>query len=134
MKKIISILMSILMIMSAMCIFASAASEADNTYTCVIDGCEHTVIFEESVPAEKQEMIAQKLIGIYDDSAQTYGLGCILFGHDYVYTQSSYITHKVKVYEPRCRKSTYDITYCEDCDYMEQTLVKTEYIYCCPVD
>lgn len=134
MKKIISILMSILMIMSAMCIFASASSETDNTYTYVIDGCEHTVIFEESVPAEKQEMIAQKLIGIYDDSAQTYGLGCTLFGHDYLYTTSSMIQHKVNTYEPRCRKLTYDVTYCEDCDYMEQTLVKTDSIYCCPVD
>ena len=47
---------------------------------------------------------------------------------------ASVIQHKVSELNPRCKKQTYDVTYCEDCDYTKETLVNTTYINCCPED
>lgn len=131
MKKIISVLMTVLMLMTALTVWASANAETD-TYVCEVDGVEYTVEFEgDALSAEKKEAIAQKLIGTEDSSVQTYGLGCTLFGHDYTYNTVRVITHKVRATAPRCQQDTYDTTGCEDCDYFEQTLVNISYIYCC---
>ncbi|MBQ3230446.1 MAG: hypothetical protein IJB49_05445 [Clostridia bacterium] len=133
MKKIISILICAFILMSAT---AFSASSDNGVYEYEIDGTEYTVRFADSnVPAEKQELIARKLVGIDDESVQSRGLGCILFGHDYVYTSTSVVTHKVRSSSPRCRRDNYDITYCEDCDdYYEETLTSSTYIVCCPVE
>ncbi len=134
MKRTISILICTLILMTAMT-FVAAANDLTNTYVYEADGVEYTVNFEDStVSIEKQEIIAQRLIGLNDSNVQTYGLGCTLFGHDYAYTTASVITHKVRTYSPRCKKEMYDVTYCEDCDYTEQTLTSTSYISCCPAD
>ncbi len=135
MKKTIRVLAFLLVIMTALSVAASATSESTNTYSYETEDTEYTVVFtNNSVPAEKQEAIAQKLIGIDNSSAQPYGLGCTLFGHDYVYDTVRVITHKVRAIHPRCKEDTYDVTYCEDCDYFEEELVETTYIRCCPLD
>lgn len=130
MKRIICVLISMLILMTSACVFASALEE--NVY--VIDGIEYTVQFDDSVPSEKQEIIAQALIGGDCCSAQPYGLGCTLFGHDYAYTTSTVVQHKIFPTAPRCVEYLYDVTYCEDCDYTEQTMIARNYIYCCPED
>ncbi len=127
MKRIVSFLISILIIMSFACLFAGA-----NETTYVVDD-RYTVIFEDTVPADKQEVIAHALI-CGNDEIQTYGLGCTLFGHDYVYTRATVIDHKIFPTAPRCVEYLYDVTYCEDCDYTESTLIDSTYIYCCPRD
>lgn len=135
MKKNIRFLACVLILMTFMTVASSAVSENTASYTYETDGTEYTVIFSDnSIPTEKQEAIAQKLIGIEGSSAQTYGLGCTLFGHDYLYDTVDVITHKAKTYTPRCKQDTYDVTYCEDCDYCEQTLVAETYIHCCSED
>ena len=135
MKKTIRVLAFLLVIMTALSVVASATRENTATYTYETEDTEYTVIFSDSsVPQEKQEAIAQKLIGIDDSSAQTYGLGCTLFGHDYLYDTVDVITHKVRASHPRCKQDTYDITYCEDCDYFDEELVATTYVQCCPLD
>lgn len=135
MKKTIKFLAFLLVIITALTIIASAVGENTTAYTYETEDAEYTVIFSDSaIPQEKQEAIAQKLIGIDDSSAQTYGIGCILFGHDYLYDSVNVVTHKVRTTEPRCKRQTYDITYCEDCDYFQEKLVATTYIYCCAED
>ncbi len=132
MKKTIKVLAFLLVIITALTVVASATGENTTTYTYETEDAEYTVIFSNSsMPQEKQEAIAQKLIGIDDSSAQTYGLGCTLFGHDYLYDSVNVVTHKVRTTSPRCKRQTYDITYCEDCDYYVEKLVATTYINCC---
>ena len=134
MKKVVCGLMSILILMTSMCVLASASDANTNTYDYEIYGTKYTIEIDDSaVSVEKQEAIAEKLVGIENQSTNnTYGLGCTLFGHDYAYTTATVIEHKVRTYAPRCKKMIYDVTYCEDCDYTEQTLVGTAYIDCCP--
>lgn len=131
MKKIISLLVALLTIMTVMTVVASATAE-NAEYNYVVQDTEYKVEFTDSnASTEKQEMIAQKLVGLYDGGAQTYGLGCVLFGHDMKTTSASVVTHKVRTAQPRCLKETYAVEYCEDCDYMEETLIGSAYIHCC---
>ncbi len=133
MKKTIRVLAFLLVSITSLTIVASAVGENTTTYAYHTKDTEYTVIFSDStIPQEKQAAIAQKLLSIDDSSAQTYGLGCILFGHDYLYDSVNVVTHKVRSTSPRCKQQTYDITYCEDCDYFEEKLVATTYIICCP--
>lgn len=135
MKNTIRFLAFLLVIITALTVGAAASGESTTTYTYETEDAEYTVVFSNSsMPAEKQEAIARRLIGIDDSSIQTYGLGCTLFGHDYLYDQANVITHKVKATAPRCKSQSYNITYCEDCDYYEEQLVSVIYIYCCPED
>jgi hypothetical protein len=117
---------------------ASVASASNETsvYEYEINNVEYTVEFEDkSVSPEKMEMIAETLLGLRDDSSQTYGLGCTLFGHDWL-TKTVFVTeHKVYTTTPRCLRHTYNITYCEDCDKVkEEKLVSSAYVDCCPKD
>ncbi len=135
MKKIISILITAVILMTAMTVYSAATESDPATYNYQIDDTEYTVEFaNNNIPAEQQEMIAQKLVGLDGSSAQPYGLGCILFGHDYLYDTVYVIYHKQNKYNPRCKEETYDVKYCEDCDFTEETLVAIGYINCCPED
>lgn len=127
MKRIICVLISMLILMTSACVCASA-----NEITYVVDD-EYTIIFENTVPADKQDVIARALI-CGDDETETYGLGCTLFGHDYAYTRTTVVQHKIFPTSPRCVEYLYDVTYCEDCDYTDSTLLDSWYIYCCPED
>lgn len=132
MKKVISVLVCFLIVMSAMCTIASASSATANKYTYIIDDTNYTVEFEDNnLTSKEQEIVAKKLLGMESGDVQTYGLGCTLFGHDYKYTTASVIQHKVRTSAPRCKLSLYDVTYCEDCDYTKETLTSTSYQNCC---
>lgn len=131
MKKIISILISLCIMMIVLCVVAAAEGTGNSTYTFETDDAHYTVEFNDNNLTEQQQMhIAEKLVGT-DDMVQTYGLGCTLFGHDYKYTSANVITHKYRTSAPRCKKDMYNVTYCEDCDYTEETLTTTTYIVCC---
>ena len=135
MKKTISILMSILMLMSTMCIWATATNTSNTTYTYETEEAVYTVEFNDNnLTAEEQKLVAAKLAGIEYNTAAPANIWCDIFGHDYKYTTASVIAHKTRTYAPRCKRQTYDVTYCEDCDYTEQTLLTTAFIYCCPED
>ena len=134
MKKITSLLICILIIMSSMCLLASAAAEEEKTtFEYVIDGTKHTVIIDDpSVPLEKKEAIAAALVGVNEDEIMPANVWCDLFGHDFAYTTAYRIQHEIFPTDPRCVQQTYDVKYCQDCDYAEETLVSNEYISCCP--
>lgn len=132
MKKLISTFMSLFIIMTVLCASVNAESTVNNTYTFETEEAHYTVEFSDNnLTEEQQRTIAEKLIAGEDNSIQTYGLGCTLFGHDYKYTTASVTEHKVRTSAPRCKRLTYDVKYCEDCDFTEQTLLTTAYIYCC---
>ena len=132
MKKTIRILAFWLVIMTSLTVVASATDENFAVYTYETEDTKYTVTFSNGdIPQEKQEAIAQKLIGTGDSSSQTYGLWCTLFGHDYVEDSVNVVTHKASSSAPRCKQQTYDVTYCSKCDYTEEKLVATTYIYCC---
>ncbi|MBR6563136.1 MAG: hypothetical protein IKK70_04285 [Clostridia bacterium] len=132
MKKTIKVLAFLLIMMTVLTVVASASGENTASYNYEVDDTEYTVTFSNSsMSREKQEAIARKLVGIDDSSAQTYGLKCTLFGHDYVYETAYVTTHKVRTTAPRCKKTEYAVTYCDDCDYYEEEIVGTEFIDCC---
>jgi hypothetical protein len=132
MKKILSVLISLFILATALCASVNAESTVTNTYTFETEEAHYTVEFSDNTLTEEQQItIAEKLIADEDNSIQTYGLGCILFGHDYKYTTASVIEHKVRTSAPRCKRKTYDVKYCEDCDFTEETLLTTSYIDCC---
>ncbi len=135
MKKTIRALAFLLIIMTALTIVASATGVNTTTYTYETEDTEYTITFSNSsMPQEKQEAVALKLIGMEDSSAQAYGLGCTLFGHDYLYDTVYVTTHKVNASQPRCKQQAYKVTTCEDCDYFKEELMTTTYINCCPLD
>lgn len=132
MKKTIGLLICALMLLTIMCITVAADT---NIYTYEVDGIEYTVKFEdENIPNEKKAAIAISLISTDETEIMPANILCDIFGHDYLYTTASVIEHKAYANAPRCRQETYDVTYCEDCDYTEQTLVNVTYIDCCPQD
>jgi len=131
MKRIISALLCAVMLASLTLVFASA-NNGNAVYTFNIDGTEYTVSFENSaLTPEQQQIIAERLVGISEAPAQTYGLGCTLFGHDYITETATVRVHEVYSTSPRCENRTYEIKTCEDCDYYKQTLLYVERIYCC---
>lgn len=134
MKRIVTIMMCFVLLIGASSV-VSATGET-GVYEYEINNIEYTVEFEDNnISPDTMEMIAETLVGLRDGSAQTYGLGCTLFGHDYV-TEKVYVTeHKARASVPRCLKRKYNVTYCEDCDYTKsQVLVSSVYIDCCPAD
>lgn len=134
MKRIISALMCIVLLMAGASV---ASATGDNgVYQYEINGTEYTVEFEDKdINPDTMEVLAETLVGLRDESVQTYGLGCVLFGHDWV-TKTVYVTeHKVRAASPRCNILTYDITYCEDCDKVkEEVLISTSRANCCAED
>ncbi len=134
MKRILSIIMCFVLLMAAASVVS--ASGETGVYEYEINNVEYTVEFvDNDISPDKMQMIAETLVGLRDGSVQTYGLGCTLFGHDLV-TKTVYVTeHKVRTSAPRCLQHTYNVTYCEDCDYTkEQKLVASTYIACCAAD
>lgn len=125
MKKIISIILCVMIIMSYATF--SSAQTADAVHDI-------TVVFSENsvFTAEEKEIIVESFLNPYSDNQdQTYGLTCTLLGHDYV-TESTYtIQHKVLLNRPRCVKSYYDVSICSRCSDMVKELTKTIKIDCC---
>ena len=134
MKKYYRVLICVLAILTLTTIFA-AATEPQRQYVYQVEDTEYTVEFMDSAfTVDQQEQVAYRMIHSDDSGAQTYGLGCILFGHDLKTSKVGVITHKVRTYAPRCKREIYDVTICEDCDYQTQELTGTSYIICCPED
>ena len=128
MKKLIYMFIATAIILSCLCISASANDiftyETHETH-CTVE------IHDDNMSYEKKQAIANRLIGADEYEVAPANIWCDIFGHDYLYTTSTVVTHKARTTAPRCKQQLYDVTYCEDCDYMQQTLVSTSYIYCC---
>ena len=96
-----------------------------------------TVTFDSNTDLsyEQKQAIADKIVygSSNDEQISTYSW-CWLVGHDIVSDTVIAIEHKVDQYEPRCIKRVYAVDMCTACDYMEETLISTTYVFCCPED
>ena len=134
MKKTISILITTLIILSSLTVFASATGN-NEVYTYEVNNMTYSIEFEDdNFSDQKKEAISAKLIGIENATAVPANIWCDIFGHDLVSSTVTVTEHKVRTYAPRCLKHTYDVTACEDCDYSEQTLLASTYTNCCAED
>lgn len=133
MKKILSVFMALTLCVLSVALITSASEKP--TVVITTDDAEYTVEFENTNLSEEQrEAIAHNLVFGKDDTVQTYGLMCTLFGHKTEENKVSVITHKVRTSSPRCKRESYLVTICTRCDYQEQELTSTSYIVCCPID
>ena len=122
------------------CTFISLSVYAGSTDLNIIEfhNPDVTVSFEdESTFTDNQRLtIAASLAGINMNSggniASPNNIICSLFGHDLTSGQVNVIRHKVTIWSPRCKLEVYDVTACLRCDYSEQTLVTSSFIFCHP--
>lgn len=130
MKKVFICLLTFLLISTFA--LSTFAENAEN-YTCEVGNV--TVIFDETTPfdAVTREAVAHKLVH-GDDGTATYNIWCTLFGHDYITSGVTAITHCVEPKQPRCLEEYFTVQACEDCDDVIITRTGFAYITCCPND
>ena len=112
------------------------ASETQN-YVFEYEIPEITVSFDEGTvfSEEERQEIADSFAGIISDLESLNApnnIICSIFGHNLSTGEVSVLRHKVTHRAPRCRLEIYDVTACSRCDYTEQVLVTSSYIFCCP--
>ena len=133
MKKNITVIISIICFLITNTVFSTTASISDFYY----ENEDTTVIFdtETGLSYEQKQMIADKIVygDSNDDQISTYRW-CWLVGHDKVLNIVTTIEHKVEETVPRCIKRVYDVETCTACDYINEELISTTYIFCCPED
>lgn len=128
-KTLVALLSVIIALISAL---PCSALEINS---CSHESCEcpqiEFVFSNEKIDSEISEKIINKLSGTSSD-ASTYGIMCTLFGHKYESAEYvTAITHKARASAPRCLSEEYRCRICSRCDDVEETLIASEYIYCC---
>ena len=136
MKKALLIVLTLIMVLSSVPVLANAEENNSNaSFEYEIDGTEYTIEFSNSsFDAEKQEMIARRIVGLEVTTIQPRNLLCDIFGHKETTENVTAIVHKVYDTAPRCLTKTFRVTTCSRCDYYKQTLISSEYRYCCAED
>lgn len=129
MKRAISLILVIVSIFSVMSISVYADDANENIVTVTVNEIEF--IFDANTSKEIRNRFIEDYINPVDDSAETYGLTCTLFGHDLESTVVKTITHKAKATDPRCLEEKHNLEACTRCDYTNRTLINSYYISCC---
>lgn len=125
MKKLLSILLAVITLIS---LTALPASAEVGTHEEI-----EVIIHNQDMDAETKA----KIVDFYtnpdaqDEDASTYSLTCTLLGHNYEYSTVTTVTHKVSATAPRCLQKKYNHGVCTRCDSQTNTLLKSSYIYCC---
>lgn len=132
MKKIISFIIVMGMLLSLPCI----AAGSDSTR---IDYAEEgiSVIFSDDtkLTQDKRQEIADRIVyGTQQSDVMPASLLCTLFGHKTSVEEVIVIHHKVRSKSPRCLKECIDVETCSRCDYENQTVTFQGNIDCCPED
>ena len=128
MKKIITLILVVVSLFSMMSISVYAEDTNESTVTVTVN--DTVFIFD----ADTTEEFRSKAIVHYfnhDDGATSYGLTCTLFGHKTESSVVAAVTHKVRSTSPRCLRETFDVETCSRCDYVNSSLITSEYIVCC---
>lgn len=133
MKNNKMIIIPIICMIIASTFFSTAANCSDFYY----EDKDITVLFPSNseLSYEQKQVIADKLIYGYlnDNQVSTYSL-CWLVGHNLTSNAVTTIEHKVDLYEPRCLERVYDVETCSSCDYINEELISTTYVFCCAED
>lgn len=130
MKRIISILSAVCLLM---CGFVFSSSAADTgAYTFIYDDREITV---ESTDLSYEEMkaVADAVAGVEQESeVSTCGILCI-FGHKISTSTVTETIHNAYTTTPKCIRNIYDVESCtrSNCDYIVKTLIDSTRIASC---
>lgn len=127
MKKVIALIMAMILTFSVMSI--SVYAENADEICVTVNGTEF--IFEADATEEYINSFIEDYFNPSDDTAQTYGLTCTLFGHDIETSYVTTTTHKARSSAPRCLQQLNQVETCSRCDYVNRTILKSEYISCC---
>lgn len=129
MRKILVIILAVCICLSMM--FATVSANEENTEYIYTNG-NLEVHIEKGTMSDKQiQRVLNQILGIEDDTPETEGLMCTLFGHSNSLTQTYTISHRVAATAPRCLRTTYNVYKCDRCDNIDTKLVSEIYIYCC---
>lgn len=130
MKKALVVFLAICICSTMMFTAVSANEKEDSEYIYTDESLE--VHIEKGNMSEEQiQQVLNQVLGIVDDSPQTCGLMCTLFGHNNSLTQTYSISHRVAATAPRCLRTTYNVYTCERCGNIDMQFVSEIYIYCC---
>ncbi len=127
MKKILAFVSVVLIVC-----FMSLSVFADNGDTYIYEYGSKTVVFEENTPFDsvQRERIAALLANGETQQPAPCGILC-LFGHNYVTSSVSVITHEVYSTQPKCMEEEFEVSECTRCDKTKVEQIGTFYIVCC---
>lgn len=123
MKKVLTGILCMLLLVSCMGISAFAATEDVHVH-------ESEFVFEEELPLAMQ----QKIIDTFAEDAPIEKASILcLFGHKLDTGTMGVISHKVRASAPRCLNEIYSYEICtrSSCDYSKYTKLSQAYINCC---
>ena len=114
-------------VVMAVCVFVGFSTSA--TGETRIFGTKEIVI-NGDVDKEKSQLIIDAING--EGIISPRNILCI-FGHSLTRTTVVEINHRYYSTAPRCRRVTYDVTYCtrSGCGYINYTVISTVAIHCC---
>lgn len=101
------------------------------SYDFLINGIEVNISSEEEISETFAYNIAHRIVfedEIIDSINGTY---CNIYGHTFVYTTATTITHRYYSSAPRCVEKKYKVSTCSVCGYETRTLTSSSRIYCC---
>ncbi len=126
MKRIFAVLLVLTLLSCTFVIPAGAKNTANKNNDIEI-------IIHDDVSEETREKIERYFANgePSEEDFTTYGIKCVLLGHDIRISSVSAVTHKASATSPRCLEKTYDYEECTRCDYEKATLISKIYIVCC---
>lgn len=108
---------------------AGASAVNESNITIDIEGyCDLTA---DQITRVTDMVMAYHCGHIVPTMSSTYGLTCILLGHDKQTNMVSVIEHKVRATIPRCLETKYLVTTCSRCDYENIEYVAEIHVACC---
>lgn len=124
MKKYISFVMAMCLLICGVSLESSAASLESNLFTY---GDTEITVEGADLSYEQMQKIADHIAGAENGSeVSTYGILCI-FGHKLTTSTVIKITHNAYTTTPKCIKYLYDVQSCtrSSCDYVDETLISS---------
>lgn len=132
MKKTVSFIMAMCLLICGCSLTGSAADAKSNVFYYKDNTVEVTVLGDD-ISYDKMKQIADCVAGVEDDDGVSEcGIACI-FGHKLETTTSTSVTHNAYTTSPKCVKNTYSVEYCtrSSCDYSSKTLISSTRIATC---
>lgn len=127
MKKILTSIILTFVLITGLTISPYALETSDFHEDVTVNFKEDSIFTD----AEK-EIITNYFKSGNDGQAETHGLTCTLFGHDYKEEYITAITHKVYDNIPRCVEEVYEVNICTRCSHTESRRIGLSRINCCP--
>jgi len=129
MKKISFVLIIAICLVSILTNYIFA--EDNWSFDFFIDGTEINISSEEEITESFAYGIAHRIVFGDEGQAHINGLYCNMYGHSYVTTTATTITHRYYATAPRCLKEIYSVKTCSVCGHEIRTLESSTRIYCC---